>query len=320
MKIYIKPQKQCWHGRNDGLDSLSSRVFQKVELKSIESLKLNKEYNTFCIIGFESDEGVRRNKGRIGAAKAPNEIRRYFANLPYHFNDNVKIIDAGNTICEATNLESAQNELGRYINNILEANAFPVILGGGHETLYGHYLGARSYLGKSASLGIINIDAHFDMRDDSLPSSGTMFKQILDEDKNASYLVLGIQKYGNTKKLFNTAHKYNCKYILEEEIENYSETFRVIDDFCKNHDAIIFTLCTDAICADAVPGVSAPTPFGLDKKVVRKLIRYISRKENLLSFDISEVNPSLDQDGKTSRLAAYLVAEFISNREVIVSA
>jgi formiminoglutamase len=291
-----------------------------VELQTIESIKTYKGTNTFCIMGFECDEGVRRNKGRIGAAEAPKEIRRYLASIPYHFNENVKIIDTGNTVCEGTNLEAAQKELGHYIKTILQASAFPVILGGGHETLYGHYLGVRSYLGDSVSLGIINIDAHFDMRNDSLPSSGTMFKQILEEDQNTSYLVLGIQKYGNTKRLFNTAEKYNCIYILEEDIENYPKTFQVIDHFCKKHDAIIFTLCTDAICSDAAPGVSAPSPFGLNKKVVRNLIKYISKKTNLLSFDISEVNPLLDQDGKTSRLAAYLIAELISNRQNIVSA
>ena len=82
----------------------------------------------------------------------------------------------------------------------------PIILGGGHETAYGHYLGVRNYIGKEAKLGIINIDAHFDLRPyNEQPSSGTMFRQILEQDENSSYLVLGIQRYGNTQALFDKA-------------------------------------------------------------------------------------------------------------------
>ena len=65
----------------------------------------------------------------------------------------------------------------------------PIIFGGGHETAYGHYLGVRKYIGEDASLGIINIDAHFDLRPyDEQPSSGTMFKQILEHDKIVAIL------------------------------------------------------------------------------------------------------------------------------------
>lgn len=41
-----------------------------------------------------------------------------------------------------------------------------------------------------ASIGIINIDAHFDTRPDEPPTSGTMFREILDNDENVDYLVL----------------------------------------------------------------------------------------------------------------------------------
>ncbi|MDS8740870.1 arginase family protein, partial [Streptococcus pneumoniae] len=47
----------------------------------------------------------------------------------------------------------------------------------------------------------------------------------------------------------------------------------------------------------------------LDPLLVRHLISYITRKANIRSFDISEVNPLLDENGRTVKLAAYLVAE-----------
>ena len=162
-------------------------------------------------------------------------------------------------------------------------------------------------------LGIINIDAHFDMRDDEFASSGTMFKQILDQDENTNYLCLGIQKLGNTKLLFDNAHKHDITYMFEEEVSQYDLSFDVINTFFKKCDYVILTLCTDSITSTAAPGVSAPSPFGLELKTVRKLIRHIISNDNLLSFDISEVNPLVDENNKTTQLAALLISDVMQN-------
>lgn len=310
--IYTLPEKKYWTGRIDSHDERdSSRIHQEIKLGDIQTKQQNE--NAFGIIGFECDEGVRRNKGRTGAALAPNTIRKSLSGLPYHFDK--QIFDFGNIVCQNKALELAQNELGDYVREIYEKSCTPIILGGGHETLYGHYLGARNFVGKDASLGIINIDAHFDLRDDEIPSSGTMFKQILDRDPNAGYLCIGIQEFGNTASLFNTADKLGCIYIMEEDVEanNFKDTFHRINQFTDQYDHIILTLCTDSVVSYAAPGVSAPSPFGLDPKAVKTLINYIVMKENVLSFDISEVNPKYDVDGRTTRLAAYLLAEVMKN-------
>ncbi|WAA13160.1 formimidoylglutamase [Fervidibacillus halotolerans] len=265
------------------------------------------------ILGFESDEGVRRNQGRVGAKQAPDEIRKFFAQIPVP-NTPLSLFDLGNIACEKDRLEAAQHELGKTIQHLLQRDVFPLILGGGHETAYGHYLGVRSFLGDAPTIGIINIDAHFDLREGKKPSSGTMFRQILEEDGKVDYFVLGIQRFGNTEKLFQTAEKYNCKYLLEEEVDHFDVTFEKIQQFANRHDYVFLTLCFDAIDSSYAPGVSAPSPFGLHPKTVRKLLRMIARLPNLLSFDISEVNPVTDESGKTAKLASLLIADFIHNR------
>ena len=307
----MRVEEELWSGRVDSHDDSSSfRFHQVVELTNIEEIS-NRD-NFFAFIGFESDEGVRRNKGRQGASKAPNHIREYLAKLPNHLNSN--LIDVGNVTCQGRALEEAQSTLGNQVAKLLDKNGTPIILGGGHETLYGHYLGARQYIGPNQSLGIINIDAHFDMRDDPEPSSGTMFRQILEQDQEAGYLCLGIQRFGNTPALFQTAERLGCEYVLEEELaqHDFQTTFQIIDEFSSRYDYVILTLCTDSIIASSAPGVSAPSPTGIEPKTVKRLLNYISRKKNLLSFDISEVNPELDENGKTVRLASYLVAEVMA--------
>ncbi|MBY0123323.1 formimidoylglutamase [Bacillus sp. S/N-304-OC-R1] len=313
--MYTEPSKKHWFGRTDSqTDFLSFRYHQKVNTSGALSQSAKK--GTFGIIGFKCEAGVKRNKGRLGAAEAPEKIREALGKLPWHLPEDTDVLDAGDISCIEDEMEEAQAELGHSITDLLNKNVSPIILGGGHETFYGHYLGARQFIGQEAKLGIINIDAHFDMRPyDEQTSSGTMFKQILDSDSNSGYLCLGIQKYGNTRSLFETAGNYNVEYVLEEDmcLTNMDPVQQKIEGFISAHDYIILTLCTDVINSAFAPGVSAPSPFGLDPKLVRSLIRHIVSNEKALSFDISEVNPAVDENNRTVALAAQLVNEAIMN-------
>ncbi|AQU78415.1 formimidoylglutamase [Planococcus faecalis] len=308
--MYKLPTSEHWQGRIDSnTDPDSFRFHQAVQTQALTSLSAEPE--AFAIVGFECEEGVRRNKGRLGAAAAPDQIRSKLASLPYNFDSCQKTFDVGNVVCEGQALEHAQQELGTAICKLLEQAATPIILGGGHETLYGHYLGVREFAGKDAKIGLINIDAHFDLRQAEHPSSGTMFRQILESDTNAGYLCLGVQTFGNTPALFKTAELLGCKYMMADELtlSDMPNAAKAIDEFCAQYDVVLATLCTDSINAAAAPGVSAPSPLGLDPLMVCKLLRYIMSKKNVKSFDISEVNPSLDEQQRTVKLAAYLVAE-----------
>ena len=190
------------------------------------------------------------------------------------------------------------SNLGEAVTAILSNGAKPIILGGGHETLYGHYLGVREAIGKDATLGIVNIDAHFDLRPyDEQPSSGTMFRQILESDPNARYFVAGIQRYGNTQELFDRADLLGVTYEYEDlMIHGHLENLMAaLEDFMDQHDAVMLTLCTDVVNAAFAPGVSAPSPFGLDPSTVRAIIRKVAGHEKTRSFDICEVNPALDE-------------------------
>lgn len=294
-------EAQSWNGRTD----------HRTDWTHFRYHQILKDEAATALIGFSCDEGVRRNKGRIGAADAPNALRAALANMPWRLPAGHHLSDTGNIICQGEQMEAAQLKLGETVRDCLTKSVTPIILGGGHETLYGHYLGVRNYLGEEKRLGIINIDAHFDLRPyDNEPSSGTMFRQILENDSNAGYLVLGIQRYGNTENLFQTANALGCEYVCEDELEavNIED---IINSFIEKYDAIMVTLCMDVVDAGAAPGVSAPSPFGLAPKTVRAMIRQAVGNSKTLSFDIAEVNPSLDTDGRTVKLGAAFVNEAI---------
>ncbi|MGE7930475.1 formimidoylglutamase [Lysinibacillus xylanilyticus] len=314
--MYTMTDQKQWKGRIDSTTNTSSfRLHQKVKRIPINDVSASDNQHA-GIVGFICDEGVRRNQGRVGAASGPNALREALSNLPWTFNDEQQILDVGNVLCLNHALEEAQRELGGIVKTLLNKKLQCVVLGGGHETLYGHYLGVRTALPKDAKIGIVNIDAHFDLRPyDEQPSSGTMFRQILEQDPHADYFVLGIQRYGNTKELFDKADELNVNYVLEDNMtpENNAEIMQDLQQFMDNHDYILLTLCMDVLNAAFAPGVSAPSPFGLDSKTVRTIIQKVTSHPNTHSFDICEVNPSLDENGRTVKLGAYFVYEALNH-------
>lgn len=313
--MYSTTNKEHWQGRIDSTTNASSfRFHQKVKQISIDDVSaLGLDVG---IVGFKCDEGVYRNQGRIGAANGPDAMRQALASLPWTFQSEQQVADVGNITCENNALEDAQFELGKIIEKLRNNNMKCIVLGGGHETLYGHYLGVRGALDKDAKIGIINIDAHFDLRPyDKQPSSGTMFRQILEQDPNANYFVLGIQPYGNTNELFEIADNLNVKYMLEDQVTepDNEQMMHDLQQFMDNHDYILLTLCMDVVNAAFAPGVSAPSPFGLDPKTVRSILQKVTSHPNTHSFDICEVNPILDENGRTVKLGAYFVYEALNN-------
>ncbi|ARD48545.1 formimidoylglutamase [Sporosarcina sp. P37] len=310
--MLIQTNEKFWSGRTDSkTDRTAFRMHQIVQLSELKESAINK---TCALIGFSSEEGVRRNNGRLGAAEGPDALRSELAKLPWRLPADCDLVDVGTVVCTDGQLEHAQAELGAVVKRSLQRHAKPVILGGGHETVYGHYLGVREFLGPDAKLGVINIDAHFDLRSyDEQPSSGTMFKQMLDADMNVDYLVLGIQEFGNTDTLFAEADKKGVTYVMEQEIMSrpLNETLEKIQLFIEKQDAVLLTLCSDVLNSAFAPGVSAPSPFGLDPLTVRSFIQTAASHKKTLSFDISEINPSLDQHNQTVKLGAYLTNEAI---------
>ena len=280
-----------------------------------------------CFIGFCCDDGVTRNKGRAGAAKGPRSIRKELSNLPCQFSSDLKIYDGGNIYCEDITLEEGQDILASLVKRILDLNLYPVVLGGGHEIAFGHYNGllnhyqmlSDSSVVDSHKIGIVNFDAHFDLRPyPNGGSSGTMFRQIADtcasNDLHYGYMCLGIQKRSNTLALFKSARSLGVQYILAKDMvdQDIWHILERVDSFIKKHNQIYVTICADVFSAAFAPGVSAAQAVGLHPEQVLKILKYIILSGKTVSFDIAEVSPRFDQDNTTSNLAAVLIFALVN--------
>ena len=165
-----------WQGREDTEEGQNGLRWHQVIDNQQQTN--NGSLHSCTLLGFECDLGVAANKGRIGAAKGANVIRNALANFAWHADCGLS--DAGNVVAE-THLADAQNHYAQQIAKSLNENSFVIGLGGGHEIAWGSYQGLVQHLAADSNkkIGIVNFDAHFDLRNPSqTTSSGTPFRQI----------------------------------------------------------------------------------------------------------------------------------------------
>lgn len=268
------------------------------------------------IIGFPSDEGVRRNGGRTGAAQAPDQIRRALYKMTPDAEEGMlfkRLIahtrDLGNVQRFTVDLESNQELLGKIVVAYLEQGVIPIILGGGHETAFGHFLG---YAKAGIDTSILNMDAHTDVRSliEGKAHSGSPFRQAIEHTSGCCkrYMVSGIQPYSVSKTHLEYIEKHNGQYQFKDEtnITSVSNLFHTHES-----DHLMVTFDMDAVDQAFAPGVSAPCTNGLHPDLWLTAAYLAGRNEQVSSFDLSEVNPEYDRDGQTARLAALTVWHFL---------
>lgn len=265
-----------------------------------------------ALLGFPSDEGVRRNQGRVGAALGPRALRQALAPLAWH--QATPIYDAGDVVFHEQQLEAGQRALGVAVAELLQQGYCPLVLGGGHETAWGTFQGVVQER-RWHKLGIINLDAHFDLRPSSAPHSGTPFAQMAEwcsaNQVPFHYLPIGISRLGNTAALWERAKVLgvNCITDVEMICSRYQEALPRMVSFIQQMDALYLSIDLDVLPASVMPGVSAPSGLGVPLEVILEVIQRIAATGKLIAADVVEYNPTLDTQGIGIRAAARIIWE-----------
>lgn len=300
-----------WQGRIDDAEGELGRRWHQI----VQPLEQAAHVKGVALIGFACDAGVARNQGRTGARDGPAALRAMLGNMPVH--RCTSIVDAGDVVCIADGLEEAQQNLSVAIAGLLARGLLPIALGGGHEMAYGSFGGLARHLApleKRPRIGILNLDAHFDLRLADRASSGTPFRQIA-EDCQAkgwvfNYCCLGVSVFANTEALFKRAEALRVRWRLDEEmtIMHLDKTLATVAAFLAEVDHVYFTTCLDVLPAAVAPGVSAPSARGVPLEVLEPIVDMVATSDKLRLADIAELNPSHDIDQRTARVAARLAA------------
>ncbi|GAA3203251.1 hypothetical protein GCM10020255_109010 [Rhodococcus baikonurensis] len=162
------------------------------------------------------------------------------------------------------------------------------------------------------------MDAHFDLRGDPIPSSGTPFRQIAEDEAAAGtshqYSVIGISQPSNTTALFDTAHRLGVRYLLDEEcgVIDRGVVDQFLADFLDDVDLVYLTIDLDVLPAAVAPGVSAPAAYGVSLETIQYVCDRVTSSGKLAVLDVAELNPSLDVDNRTARTAARLIHRIVT--------
>ncbi len=297
-----------WQGRVDDAEGARARRWHQV----MQPQAARAAPGTTVLLGFACDAGVARNHGRVGAAEGPLAIRRALRNMPVH--ECTQLADGGDVRCAGDELESAQQALAALVAQQLGAERFPLILGGGHEMAWGSFTGLAKHLAMSEGaprVGIVNFDAHFDLRRDARATSGTPFLQIAQDCEARSwefrYACFGVSRYSNTEALFARARELGVLAQLDETLDATTGG-SALASFIADVDDVYLTVCLDVLPAAVAPGVSSPTPRGVGLDVLEPLIDVVCASGKVRLADIAEMNPRFDADGRTAAVAARIVA------------
>jgi len=337
MVQHTKADMSLWTGRVEPFETQRARYWYQLA----QPYDFDKAGQRVGLVGFACDQGVRRNKGRIGARAAPPLLKSTFASLPVikEIQDSFEgklttlMADAGDIECKDNDtlaeqaLEQAQQCYADVITSVIKQGSLAIGLGGGHAIAYGSFLGLWQAMQTAPSdqdkikaqtvIGIINFDAHLDIRASDVATSGTPFRQIAEHlqafNQPFHYCCIGVSRLSNTAALFDRADDLGVQIISDEDCNHkkWKKLASQITHFIEQVDIIYLTIDMDCMPASVVPGVSAPAAYGINLGFVERAVKLIMDSGKVKIADIAEINPTYDIDNRSCKVAARLLSTIV---------
>jgi len=262
------------------------------------------------LVGFPSDEGVHRNGGRVGAAGAPDDIRRMLYRLTpdaERFEEFVDLVehtrDLGNLVL-SDDVERDQERLAEALDPLLLGGSFVIVLGGGHETSFGHF---QAYALGGQRVGILNWDAHPDVRElkDGLGHAGSPFRQaILDPSGSCrQFVAAGLLPHVVARSHLEFIAAHGGRFVWRRDLS----PARIDEIYGSLTGPSFVSFDLDAVEQAAAPGASSPSVGGITADLWLYAAYRAGRTRAVTSCDVVEMNPVYDRDSAAARLAAATV-------------
>ena len=207
-----------------------------------------------------------------------------------------------------------------------EEGALPIVLGGDHSLGAGSVAAAASHLRKSGkALGLIWVDAHADMNSPASSESGNVHGMPLAallgsepaelaqfSDQRPAVLakhtvLVGIRNLDDVEKTIvrgSTVHVFTMKDIDRLGIGEVME--RAVAIASKGTGGFHVSYDLDACDPLVAPGVGTPVKGGLSYREAHVVMETVAESGQLTSFDLVEVNPTLDVRNTTAELGTEL--------------
>ncbi len=317
---YLPPDPSIWKGRTSPDKAYLHENIRPLDLSAGNIPR--PESPSPALLGYACDEGVKRNQGRPGAKDGPRALREALGKMPL-LREGSLLWDAGDVACQEGNLESLQEAFSQYLGQLLENGYFPLAVGGGHDMAYAHFSGLCKAIGPETRIGIVNFDAHLDLRTPlPRPHSGSPFLQIArlceKEGRAFHYSCIGARRDANIQELWDRAASVGAMVVEQEEMQaqKLGPVLEGIAEFIEPLDAVYLTIDLDGFSSAFAPGVSAASPMGFSPETMLPCLDLLLESGKLVSADIAELNPTHDRDSQTAGLAASLIHRMLHAKEL----
>jgi formimidoylglutamase len=286
-----------------------------VELASIDEAD---RYDA-VLVGEPFDRAVI---GRRGAAEGPAALRQRLAGTKTHHFDAGpvgSVADLGDVTlgdefdAEEGSVADLQDRVRTIARQVHDTAAFPVFLGGDNSMTYPN----AAPLLDEGPLGVVNFDAHLDVREvseEAGPTSGTPYRQLYEAGLDA-YACVGARHFETSTAYADFVRERGGEVVTAEEVgdDEVAAVDRALDAM-GDVDRIYVSVDLDVLDAAAAPGVSAPTPGGITSRELFRMLRLLGNEDRLAGFEVVECAPSLG-DGRanlTATAGARAIAHLLS--------
>ena len=165
-------------------------------------------------------------------------------------------------------------------------------------------------------VGLITLDAHFDMREleDGL-SNGNPVRALMNDGLPGKNIAqVGLASFANTAKMHRDALDAGNLVVSIEEVrrEGIRKAVELAMGQMKHADAIVVDCDIDVIDRAQCPGAPGARPGGMPVGMFFAAARYLAAEPRVKLVDLTEFDPSLDVGGITALTAARWTCEILA--------
>ena len=253
---------------------------------------------------FDSTTSFRPG-ARFGPAAMRHESFGLETYSPYQDRDlmDISVFDSGDLELCFGSSEMALADIEKRAEEILEADKFPLLLGGEHLVTLA---AVRAVAAKYPDLHIIHFDAHADLRDDYLGarlSHACVLRRCHDLLGDGRIHQFCIRS--GEREEFRFAAQHTDFHPLS--FDGLEETVRELEE--KNVP-IYFTIDLDCLDPAAFPGTGTPEAGGVTFLELLEAIRMVAQG-NVVGADVNELAPMLDASGVSTATACKVLRELL---------
>ena len=227
------------------------------------------------------------------------------------------IADYGNAEIAGLSIEQATDPIRNAVDSSTSAHALTLLVGGNNAVTRPGVLGLGLPLEK---VGLITLDAHFDMREtDEGLSNGNPVRALIEDGLPGTNIAqVGLASFANSKKMRDDAVAAgNLVITMGEVVLNGIE--RAIEralSHVEHCEAVVVDCDIDVIDRSQFPGAPGGRPGGLAATDFFKAVRHLASEERVRVIDLTEWDPPLDPTDLSALTAARWVAECLAGYEL----